>query len=340
MKVPTPAAIQRVLEWYFQCVYEVREGPGTVPFYCDWDRVGWFAVPTDQLAEGRPEALFNLFVALAMFQARRDVVIMDQQRAMPFRSVVDLVGCSVLESMIERHQCPWLATSELFDSNCDVKKSGKVVDCATFPGAQCHVKAATRDLRRTGDMGKLPTSAWLHIWKYGGLRRLLEEVFQASSSPRARGALLVERFSRVYRVGRKLATMFVSALSTPALAPSLSPWFPEVDGNELVVVDTNVTLGIDAIRGRPGPKSYNAQEKWIRDQAAQVDLSKFSAGLPAFSPRLVQQALYSFFSKSNRATHLEGCSGARRSCRGCLPSICPVSVIGRGSTARRPLRRT
>ena len=39
------------------------------------------------------------------------------------------------------------------------------------------------------------------------------------------------------RVGRKLATMFVSALSTPALAPGLTPWFPDIDGNELVVVD-------------------------------------------------------------------------------------------------------
>jgi hypothetical protein len=326
MRLQPQSAVRRILDWYFQDVYGAREGPGTVPFYCDKHRVGWFAVPADELAAGRPEALFGLFVALAMFQARRDVVIMKQQRAMPAQRVAGLVGSSVLEGVIEGHQCPWLATSELFDSNCDVMKSGKMVDCVSFPGARCHVKQATTDLRRTGDMGKLPTSAWLHVWKHGGPGRLLEEVFEATSSPQTRGTLLVERFSRVYRVGRKLATMFVSALSTPALAPGLSPWFPEVDGNELVVVDTNVTHAIDALCGHPGPRSYGAQEKWIRDLAAQVDLRKLSsAGVPDYSPRLVQQALYAFFSKSNRATYRESCAKARRSCRGCLPTLCPVS---------------
>lgn len=40
------------------------------------------AVDPEQLAAGRPDALFKLFVLQAMYQARRDVVIEKQQRGM------------------------------------------------------------------------------------------------------------------------------------------------------------------------------------------------------------------------------------------------------------------
>ena len=104
------------------------------------------------------------------------------------------------------------------------------------------MKEATVVFNRMGDMGKLPTSAWLRLWKDGSVRDMLAYVCREEPSPTKRATLLVERFSRVHRVGRKLATMFVSALSTPALAPGLTPWFPMVDGNDLVVIDTNVRV--------------------------------------------------------------------------------------------------
>src|SRR5204862_5307538 len=130
---------------------------------------------------------------------------------------------------------------------------------------------------------KLPTAAWLLFWKNGGIHRVLDEVQRGEPSPVRRAVALVRRFGEVHRVGRKLATMFVSALSTPALAPGLTPWFPVIDGNELVVVDTNVARAVDALCAPGAPKSYDARERWVREQAAKIDLRMFQPELPAYS---------------------------------------------------------
>jgi hypothetical protein len=185
------------------------------------------------------------------------------------------------------------------------------------------VKDSTVVFNRMGDMGKLPTSAWLRLWKAGGVREVLAEVCRDEASPTKRAELLVERFARVHRVGRKLATMFVSALSTPALAPGLTPWFPDIDGNDLVVVDTNVARAVDALREPGAPRTYDARERWVREQAAQLDLLDFRADLPRYSPRLVQQALYVFCSKSNRAARGDPCVDRVTPCGACSRPLCP-----------------
>lgn len=177
-------------------------------------------------------------------------------------------------------------------------------------------------------MGKLPTSAWLHFWRDKGFSAVLSEELKIKQSPAKRAAHLVEKFSRVYRVGRKLSTMFVSALSTPALAPAHSPWFPEVDGNELVVVDTNVSQAIDTLSKIKLQKTYKIRENWVRKQAAKIKLQKFHEGVLDYSPRLVQQALYSFCSKSNRVARGDQCALARTQglCSSCVPRLCPFST--------------
>jgi hypothetical protein len=136
----------------------------------------------------------------------------------------------------------------------------------------------------------------------------------------------VKRFAQIHRVGRKLATMFVSALSTPALAPGLTPWFPEIDGNDLVVVDTNVARAVDALRKPGAPKTYQAREEWIREQAALIDLRAFNPALPRHSPRVVQEALYAFCSRSNRLARGDRCAARATPCRGCAPRICPFAM--------------
>jgi hypothetical protein len=319
-------ALVKVLHWYFRSVYASVEGPGILPFYCEPTAVGAFAVSPRDLAAGRDTALFRLFVALAMFQARRDVVIMRQQRGIRPDFVRQLTSSVTLGRAIAHHQCTKLTTAENFDVGCDVRKTGDVVDCGYKPGASCHVKRATVAFKRMGDMGKLPTSAWLHLWENGGLRRLLAEVLERRPAPGARAVLLVESFARVHRVGRKLATMFVSAVSTPALAPGLTPWFPEVDGNELVIVDTNVARGVDALRPVGASQTYTAREQWIREQATHIDLSHFHPGVPRYSPRLVQQALYSFCSKSNRVARRDKCVTREMPCSSCAPALCPFAT--------------
>src|SRR5208283_2884813 len=48
---------------------DFRDVPGVLPFYCDPDRVGRFAVDPRALAAGEDNALFKLFVGLSMYQA-------------------------------------------------------------------------------------------------------------------------------------------------------------------------------------------------------------------------------------------------------------------------------
>jgi hypothetical protein len=320
---PPREQLATVVRWFF----DDEQSSGRVPFYCDSDRVGAFAVDPDKLAAGDDAAVFRLFVALSMYQALRDVVIMRQQLSLPRASMRLVADAALMKRSIARHECPVLHSAEAFEDGCDVSKVGESVDCGTCPGAACHVKDGTVVFNRMGDMGKLPTSAWLRLWKAGGMRVVLAEVCRDEASPTKRAALLVERFARVHRVGRKLATMFVSAISTPALAPGLTPWFPDIDGNDLVVVDTNVARAVDVLREQGAAKTYDARERWVREQAARIDLREFRPDLPSYSPRFVQQALYVFCSKSNRVARGDACSRRVDSCMGCVPALCPFATL-------------
>lgn len=319
LKTEFASPLRGAVAWYLRGVERTR------PFYCDASRVGAFAIEPDELAAGGDAAVFRLFVTLSMYQAVRDVVIMKQQRSMPRDATRPLIDLGYLKRAIARHDCPVLLSAEAFEQKCDVSKNGEVVDCGIRPGRPCHVKSATVAFHRMGDMGKLPTSAWLRVWKDGEVRKLLAEVQRREASPTRRADLMVERFAQVFRVGRKLATLFVSALSTPALAAGLTPWFPTIDGNELVVVDTNVARAVDALREPGAPKTYDARVKWVRKQAAQLDLRELDCALPRYSPRLVQEALYAFCSKSNRVARGDMCARRATPCSACAPPLCPFT---------------
>lgn len=312
--------LQRVAEWYL-----ARPRPA-VPFYCDPDRVGAFAVSPGKLAAGEDAAVFRLFITLAMYQALRDEVIMRQQRSLAATAVRSVVDLDFLRRSITRHMCPAFLEGERFEQACDVWKREGAIDCKRCPGIPCHVKEATSVFNRFGDMGKLPTSAILRVWNNAGLAVLRRTVSDNEDSPTRRALALVELFSRVHRVGNKLATLFVSTLTTPALEPGLSPWFPDVNGNELVVVDTNVARAVDRLRKRSAPRTYAARAAWVRHQAGFIDLSKLRADVPAFSPRLLQEALYAFCSKSNRVAGRDPCAGRQTSCAQCAVEICPFST--------------
>ena len=67
-----------------------------------------------------------------------------------------------------------------------------------------------------------------------------------------------------------------------------------------MVIDTNVARALDSLREPGAPKTYDASERWVRDQATRIDLRQFHSDVPRYSQRLVQQAVYAFCSKSNR----------------------------------------
>ncbi len=329
--------LRLIIRRFFQGPFEVHRGPNARPFYCEPKLIGEFAVAPAALAAGDDSALFKLFVTLSMYQALRDEVIRRRQRQLPRSSVRLVVDAAQIRRAIVADPCDALRSADALARRCDVYKAGAAVDCERHPQAECPVKYATRAFGRMGDMGKLPSSAWLGIWHAGGLATLLREVCSGEMSPTRRATLLVERFTAVHRVGRKLATLFVSALSTPALAPGLTPWFPDIDGNELVVVDTNVAGAVDTLRGPDAARSYGARAAWIRRQASRVDLREFRSDLPAYSPRIVQEALYAFCSRSNRAAAGDRCAalaeGGGAVCATCAPRLCPFAL----ARQRRPV---
>jgi len=312
------ASIRTIARWYRETVYRKFEGPGTRPFYCDPARVGHFAVDPAALGRGEAAALFRLFVVLAMYQSRRDVDIMRRQRETGARDAANLATPSTLGRRISEGRCELLRSAEAFDAGCSVKRvfpSGRAT-CDHRPRTLCHVKDASRAIGRMGDLGKLPTSAWFQLGRGGGLPVIYEETCATEPDPVARATRLVHRLASVHRVGRKLATMFVSTVSTPELAPGLSPWAPAVAGSELVVVDTNLMAAVDRLNPGLSPKTYRAYDAFVRRAADAV----------GWSPRLLQQALYAYRSKSNRAARGDPCAHLRR-CSNCVQAVCPFAEL-------------
>lgn len=315
--------VTQIVRWYFDRVYGRLEGPGILPFYCDKSRIGEFAASPDAVRRGESGALFKLFVALSMYQARRDVLVMEHQRTMSRRGASVLTSLTTVARRVADNRCPALRSAELFDLTCDVSKINGRVDChrSTRP---CHVKDASVLLRRTGSMGKVATSAWLHIW-HRGLTAELDLATAASQCPNTRAEFLVMRFSALFGIGRKLATMYVAALSTPALSPGFAPWHPVIDGNGLVVVDTNVARAIDSIQPSMTNSNYQSRVGWVKACASMIDLSRFCRGLDSYSPRIVQQALYAFTSRSNRVANSDACGSLGHPCAGCPGAPCPFA---------------
>lgn len=316
--MPVTQALRQVLAWYFDHAYGRVEGLGVLPWYCDPSRSGRFAVAPDALAAGDTDTLFRLFVAFSMFQARRDTVILAQQRAMADQDADVLACAQTIEQRVTTSSCAAF-TSVSFEQSCTVGLRGGHVDCMSMMGQPCHVKDATRALKRTGDMGKIPSSAWLRSWAGDALTRTLAAIAEAARE--ARGELLVQHFSTVHRVGQKLATMFVAALSTPALAPGLTPWYPMVDGNDLLVIDTHVARVLNTLGCTE--TTYRGRAQWLRRYASDIDLTAFHPNVPRRSPRLVQQALFTFCSRSNRTARGDPCATADAACAACSPELCP-----------------
>jgi len=317
--------VRRIVAWYLTRVYGTHEGPGRLPYFADPSRVGRFAVDLDAAQARDDDALFRLLVLMGLYQSRRDVDIMTLQRTMPARQVTAMVSLRRLRVLVNTGRCEWLRAAATLDARCDVYRDfdRDLVTCGHRPRTPCHVKNATQAIRRMGDMGKLATSAWLHLGA-GGLGRLLKDVCSAAAAPHERAELLVARLATIHRIGPKLAAMYVSALSAPELTPGFAPWCPEVDGSRLVVIDTNVRRVIERLRPAGAPRTYRGMAMWLVAIADRIDLREYRKDLPAKSPRLVQQALYSFRSHSNRVDREDACAASP--CPSCPSVACPFRV--------------
>lgn len=177
---------------------------------------------------------------------------------------------------------------------------------------------------RMGYMGKIPTSVLLHLQRSGSFAARLAWLCEIESDPQRRATAMVEFVSAFYRIGEKLGTLFVSLLSAPELAPGLTPWWPALDGSQLVVVDANVSRAIDVLRPS-GSKTYAARAEWLRRAANRIDLTAFRSDWPSRSPRLVQQAVYWYCSKANRDAQGDGCGRSKGRCEDCVADLCPFS---------------
>lgn len=323
----TIGEVASIVRWYLRVAYGRWEGPGCLPFFCDHSAVGRFAINLAKLKARDEGALFQLLIALSLYQSRRDVDVMVIQRNMPRRDAVALTSHRRLKVMIEDSRCDRLRTADRFDTGCDVHRDfdRDRGACNHRPRTACHVKAATRAIGRMGDMGKLPTSAMLHLG-IRGMNGAIDDAIAAADCPRQRATWLVERLAEIYRIGIKLASLYVSALSTDELSPGNAVLSPMIRGEHLVVVDANVIRLLGTLRSDRGPKTYSALSTWLVALAERIDLSRLDPRLPVFSPRLIQQALYVFGSRSNRSARLDGC--AVSACDECPSSTCPFRSSG------------
>jgi hypothetical protein len=191
------------------------------------------------------------------------------------------------------------------------------------------MKRHTVLLKRYGHFGKVPTSMALVLREAAArdLPSLRSNVFRRVESPADRAAELEAALCRAWRINQKIASMFLSAVSNPDLSPGLAPWSTGADWTRYVVVDSNVDLFLQSIR-YAGGSSYDARRSFICALARAIDLSSFGDGLHAYNPRMVQQAMYVFMSRSNRIAMSRDCSrlgaAACRACPRLLSTRCPL----------------
>lgn len=324
--------LERIVVWYMATAQGRWEGPGVRPFYADPTRVGRFAVDLDAVAARDPAALFQLLVTLAAYQSRRDVDIMAIQRSTNARQAVAMTSPRRLQVLVEGTRCTNLRDASTFDRACDVRRDfarGRAT-CDAHPRTPCHVKDATSAIRRMGDLGKTPTSAWLHLGP-DGFAGWFDETCAGTHDPHARANNMVSRVAGIYRIGVKLASMFVTALSVPELSIGVAAWAPDLDGSRIVVVDANVGHAIRKWRRGRGVNTYAANARWFVGASSKIDLSRLRSGLPAASPRFVQQAVYLFRSRSNRVAHGDACATA--ACASCPSELCPFRSAHRATRA-------
>lgn len=324
------ARTRAAVKWYLETHYGQPGDPGTIDVFCSPSRLGAFAVRRDALLAGDGTALFQLLVAITMFQRRQDVQITAILRSLGPEQAADLTDQHRLLSLVDASRCANIKSVQTLISSCDLAKHPltKEGTCASRPDLPCHLKRHTVWMRRYGHFGKVPTSIALVVREAAAddISDLLGRARASARGPLARAKAMEAALCRCWRISDKISAMFLSLISNPDLTPGASRW-DDVDWRYFVVVDSNVDLFLAAL-GYRGSKTYAARRAFIRGLSAQIDLRKMNPRLRRDNPRLVQQAMFLFMSAANRRALPSDCMHLRpASCVRCpeeLAALCPV----------------
>lgn len=318
-----------VVDWYLSAYHGGPDDVGLVRSFTDRERMGHMAVDHDAIATGQADELFRLLIGVAMFQRLRDVLVLQIMRSLSDVDAAELTSSRALRALSDRAACTHARSNAALIGTCDLTKhpASRQGTCGVAPDLECYLKRHTELLRRYGHFGKVPTSIALAVAERGAadLNALRAVAIASSDDPGERARSLESMLSDAWRVNNKIACMFLSLVSAPDLGLSSPPWAPGLDWTWFVVIDSNVDLFLESI-GYAGPKTYNARRAHIRELAAAVDLAELRPGLVPNNPRLVQQAMFMFMSRSNRrasATDCSNVSGACARCPSALRTRCP-----------------
>lgn len=319
-----------VMAWY-RAVYGGRGQRllGTLDTFTDPDQVGAFAVTIGALRRDDGAALFRLLVAVAMFQRRQDQQVLRILRGMAPAGARDLTDAKRLLVLSDESPCDALRSTTSLREQCDLAKSPAtgLGTCGHRPDVSCHLKRHTVLMKRYGHFGKVPTSAALALREQGvgDIGALRRAIWRREREPHERALAFEAALRRSWRVSEKIAAMYLSALTVPGLT-SRRPIWSGVDWAHFVVIDSNTDLFLGAI-GYRGAKTYEARRAFLRRLAAKVIGPTGPRGRQGVNVRVMQQAMYTFMSVSNRRVTQRDCmhvQGACVKCPGRLRELCPV----------------
>lgn len=302
--------------------------------YFDQGMIGRFAVTREAFVRGDPAALFRMLVTTVMFQRRQDLQIMRILRGISPEEALELTDVDALLALADAHECPHNKSLDALLNRCDLTKDKQGRGCCEANAAlDCPLKLHTVLLKRYGHFGKVPLSAALMLRAHGAedLEQLRQQVLAEAAGPAEASRLILERLAVSWRISEKIGSMFLSAVTNPALDPE-APWQEGLDHARFVVIDSNVDLFLRAINYQGAMTSYARRREFIQALAEAIDLSAMQPGVSAYNPRIVQQAMYLFMSVTHRRHLSADCSHDEPPpCARCpdrLKALCAASPHG------------
>jgi len=304
-------SVRAIVDWYIRNYWKKAHDGGLFPWLSSRDQLGEMAVSIESVLNGGDQGLFKVLIVLSMFQRLRDTFVTRILRSFSEEAAAELTNPGFLLDLAKSSGCPHSATQESLRNVCDLMKDGatRLGACSTNPNCPCYLKRHTVLLRRYGHFGKVPTSAALALsedWG-GSLTALKARVFQGHEDPLARAKVLEREICRVWRIDKKVACMFLSAVSAPDLGLETPPWQVGIDWTWFLPIDVNIDRFLHNV-GWSGPWTYEARRKAIHSLSEKVRLGLIKSGLKDYNPRLVLQAINRFMSKSNRREAPSDCS--------------------------------